>query len=131
MNRKFTAFAAALFAFAGIGVQAQPLPQGLAPLVSIMQANTQQSPQFSITTWTSNSFTNETPITEVTELYEWEDTSVTAVKMAKGFASIREGGKHSFTFTYKGGSNKLITIAVLAKDLAGNVVDLAMHKGDT
>ncbi len=131
MNRKFTAFAAALFAFAGIGVQAHPLPQGLAPLVSIMQANTQQSPQFSITTWTSNSFTNETPITEVTELYEWEDKSVTAVKMAKGFASIREGGKHSFTFTYKGGSNKLITIAVLAKDLAGNVVDLAMHKGET
>ena len=95
MNRKFTAFAAALFAFAGIGVQAQPLPQGLAPLVSIMQANTQQSPQFSITTWTSNSFTNKTPITEVTELYEWKDNSVTAVKMAKGFASIREGGKHT------------------------------------
>ena len=133
MNRKITAFtfAAALFTLVGISAQAQMLPQGHTPLVSIMQANAQQSPQFSITSWTSNSFTNETPITDVAELYEWNDASVTTVKMAKGFASIREGGKHSFTFTYKGGSNKLITIAVLAKDLAGNVVDLAMHKGET
>ena len=114
MNRKITAFtfAAALFTFAGISAQAQMLPQGHTPLVSIMQANAQQSPQFSITSWTSNSFTNETPITDVAELYEWNDASVTTVKMAKGFASIREGGNHSFTFTYKSGSHKLITVAV-------------------
>ncbi len=78
MNRKITAFtfAAALFTLAGISAQAQLLPQGHTPLVSIMQANAQQSPQFSITSWTSNSFTNETPITDVAELYEWNDASV-------------------------------------------------------
>ena len=46
MNRKITAFtfAAALFTLAGISAQAQMLPQGHTPLVSIMQANAQQSP---------------------------------------------------------------------------------------
>lgn len=145
MNRKTTTFAltAAFLALAGTGVSAHAqlltsqVTAQSAPRLVVKDAPTKQasyinvriSENFSLNSWSANSFKwtprNNTPQELASQS---ENTPIVATR---GLAQIKEKGAHTFTFGYKSGNNKLIVLGVDACDLAGKVVAKDYHRGET